>query len=231
MREALLILALWAVFAALHLIPSDRRIRAACVRRLGLPLFHALYSLLSLAVFVPLFAYYLAHRHAGPMGWASAGPYVVAKYLNYAVMGLAFALLFGAFAPATRRAWRAAVDEGAAPGGLVAVTRHPALVGVALYGVAHLLVNGFASDVAFFGGWILLGGIGVAHADRRLAREHAEFKRVLDATSIVPFAAILRGRAGLRLADLPWGAIMLGIATAALIRTHHGALVAAITPG
>lgn len=230
MTAALVVAGLWVLFAGVHMGLAAPPARAAMIARLGRPGFIAAYSAVSLALFAPLVAYYFAHRHAGPMLWASAGPYVVAKHLNYAVMGLAFALLFGAFAPATRRAFREAADAGAPPRGLLAVTRHPALAGVGLYGVAHLLVNGFASDVAFFGGWVLLGYVGIVHADRRLARERPEFKRLADATSIVPFAAVLRGRARLRAGDVPWAAVALGVAAATWIRMHHGTIVAALTP-
>ena len=63
-------------------------------------------------------------------------------------------------------------QEGAAtkPGtvkGVLRITRHPLFAGLALWGLAHVLVNGFLSDVVFFGGFPLFSLLGGAHQDAR----------------------------------------------------------------
>ena len=67
------ILLLWAAFAASHMGLSSDRLRPRLVARLGERGFTALYSLLALAIFVPLVAVYFGDKHAGPLLWSLGG--------------------------------------------------------------------------------------------------------------------------------------------------------------
>ena len=51
------------------------------------------------------------------------------------------------------------------------ITRHPLFVAMAVWGGAHLLMNGYAPDVAFFGGFVVYGLAGAAHQDYRKRAE------------------------------------------------------------
>ena len=53
------------------------------------------------------------------------------------------------------------------PRGLLKITRHPGFVGFTLFGIAHMLMNGRAGDVIFFGLFPALGIIGGMHQDQR----------------------------------------------------------------
>lgn len=231
MTAALVIAALWIAFAATHAGLSSARVRPALVGRLGTVGYQGLYAAVALAIFVPLVWYYLGHRHQGPVLWTSVGPYAFAKHLNYLLMGLAFALLVCAFLPSGTGARAFVPGAKYAVRGILPVTRHPMNVAFGLFGLAHLLVNGFASDVAFFAGWPLFAYFGSAHQDRRLARDKTGYRDMMGRTSIVPFAALLARRVSVRPGDLPWIGIAAGVALAVLARTYHGPLVAAITPG
>ena len=70
MKETAVIVVLLLLFASSHMLLSSRTIRAGLVARLGDKRFLAAYSLVAIAIFVPLVYYYIAHRHAGPLLWS-----------------------------------------------------------------------------------------------------------------------------------------------------------------
>jgi uncharacterized membrane protein len=87
------------------------------------------------------------------------------------------------------------------PGSAIAVTRHPLLWAFLLWASSHIPPNGDAVGLILFGGMAMLAISGFIVLDRRarqrLGEEH--WRRLAAATSIVPFAAILAGRARLRI--------------------------------
>ena len=95
---------------------------------------------------------------------------------------------------------------------------------MALFGVAHLLVNGSLADVVFFGGFPLFVWIGTRHQDARLARDRPGYRDLVAQTSLLPFGAIVAGRQRLVTAELPWRAIVAGLLLAAVVRRWHGTL-------
>lgn len=79
--------------------------------------------------------------------------------------------------------------------GMVRITRHPFLWGVALWAAVHLIVNGDAASVVLFGSLLILAIGGTASIDAKRRRKFAEhWKAFAAATSAVPFAAIVSGR-------------------------------------
>jgi len=106
--------------------------------------------------------------------------------------------------------------------GLTRVTRHPFFMGLALWGLAHVLVNGFLSDVIFFGGFSVYGVVGAAHQDTRKQRESGgRLRAFYDETSLLPFQAILGGRNRLILSELPFPALGIGAAVALVVYWLH----------
>ena len=82
--------------------------------------------------------------------------------------------------------------------GIIRVTRHPFMWGVALWALLHLLANGDQASVIFFGSLAVLALAGTFLIDARRTRENAPGWGVfLQATSNLPFAAILRAPAKL----------------------------------
>jgi len=108
------------------------------------------------------------------------------------------------------------------PRGLLKVTRHPMLAAFAVFGIAHMLMNGWAGDVIFFGMFPVLAVISGVHQDGRKLRELGDGYRGFKAqTSIVPFAALISGRVKWQAADTPWSAISGGIFLTAIIVALH----------
>ena len=84
-----------------------------------------------------------------------------------------------------------------APRGIVQVTRHPFLMGVALWSALHLVGNGDWASLLFFGALLAVSVAGAWSIDtkRRRVLGSAAWDVFARRTSVVPFAAILSGRA------------------------------------
>src|SRR5204862_1709 len=68
---------------------------------------------------------------------------------------------------------------------------------------------------------------GAWHQDRKLLRQRGEpYAAYLEATSTVPFGAIVAGRQRLAWSELPAGALALGVVLAVVLRTVHGSIFA-----
>jgi uncharacterized membrane protein len=219
MSAAAWIAALWLGFVLTHMVPSSRRWRARLVARLGQGAFLGLYSLVALALFVPLVWIYMVNRHQGPLLWdlrALPGLRTAALVLA----GFGFALFVAAFfqpSPATV-GMRGAVS----PRGLHLITRHPMFMGTAIIGLAHLLLEGFLTDVLFFGGLLLYSVVGCLHQDaRKRATEGERFAQFYRETSFLPFVALLAGRTRLPLYQLPWLPLLVGAVAAGVFYRLH----------
>ena len=108
------------------------------------------------------------------------------------------------------------------PGGVYRITRHPLMMGLMLFGLLHLLPNGHAADIAFFGGFVLFPLVGAAHQDhRKLVTDAGRFRQFYEATSFLPFT----GRSSLQgIRELLPTVAGLGIAVALVVRHFHAAL-------
>jgi uncharacterized membrane protein len=86
-------------------------------------------------------------------------------------------------------------------GPAAAVTRHPVLWAFLLWALSHIPPNGDLISLILLGGAALLAGGGLAVMDRRMRRRLGEehWQTLAGATSLVPFAALLAGRARIRL--------------------------------
>lgn len=221
METALPIAALWVGFAGTHVLLSSVRVRPRLSGALGEGAFLGVYSLVAFAFFVPLVALYWGHRHEGPAWW-TPGSEGIARMLLYVAMGAAFVLIVSSLlSPGP-----AAIRPGAlTPHGVYRLTRHPQNMGLALFGALHVVANPFASDIAFFGGFVAFGILGSWHQDlRKRIAGPPGFAAFVAATPFFPFT----GRETLRgLRELSPLAVGIGIALTVLLRTFHAQLFGA----
>ena len=216
MKDSAVIVVLLLLFASSHMLLSSRSMRARLVSRLGDRIFLAAYSVIALIFFVPFVYYYVTHRHTGPLLWSVPVTGIVEFVLILANVVGAVLLVAGVMTPSPASVTGAPRDEAA---GVHRITRHAVFMGMGIWALAHLVANGFASDVAFFGGIVLFVLAGSWHQDRRkLAGGDPAFQRFHAATSFLPFASrqALRG-----VMELPPVAVIIGIAIALVARYLH----------
>ncbi|MCA9704983.1 MAG: hypothetical protein KDK70_03925 [Myxococcales bacterium] len=227
MPAGLVVLAtLVAAFVVVHLGLSH--FRAPVVARLGEVRFTVVQALLAWAGLGAMIAAYVACRDQSPPG-LGLGAVAGAREGAAVAMGLGLVLIVSIVGP------RGYLDSAAvvfgshtrAPRGMERITRHPFLVGLALLSAGHLVVAPRLAGVIVFGGLLLMAVIGGPLQDRKLrAQRGAPHVAYLEATSIVPGVALLRGRQTLVLRELPWPSLVLGVAMIAGARALHGTAAA-----
>jgi len=204
-------------FLATHFV-SSTPLRARLIGAIGEKAYLGSYSVAAVATLVWMsLAYYRA-------------PYVTLWYvpgLRYAPLVLMpFALVLIVCGLLTRNPAVVGQEhllEADSPArGMLRVTRHPMMWGVALWAAAHLLARGDGAAAVFFGTFLVLALCGTALSDRRKALALGErWRRFAAATSHVPFAAIATGRNAFEPAEIGWGKPALGLALyAALLFLH-----------
>jgi len=99
------------------------------------------------------------------------------------------------------------------PRGILRVTRHPILWGIALWALLHLIARGDTASVLFFGGFAVLAILGTVLIDARKDKAlGADWQRFASVTSNVPFAAIIQGRNQFRFDEIGWKKVLIGLA-------------------
>ncbi|HZC46138.1 MAG TPA: NnrU family protein [Candidatus Acidoferrum sp.] len=219
--DATIWIALWAFsFLASHLIISSSAVRARLIAAVGEQPYRGIYSLVAFATLGPLIYEFARNKHAGPILWYLRTIPPI-RWLAWLLMLTAFIMFVGSFITPNPGGIGAA-GGSTEPRGLLKITRHPGLVAFSLFGIAHMLMNGWASDVIFFGMFPALGIIGGMHQDQRKIRELGDrYRQFLATTSFMPFAALVGGRVRWMRDDMPWAAIGAGVVlTIAIVALH-----------
>lgn len=111
------------------------------------------------------------------------------------------------------------------PRGIVAITRHPFLIGVALWSAVHLVGNGDWASLFLFGALFVVAAAGTVSIDAKRRRAMGPaWDSFARQTSIVPFAAIAAGRARFVPTGFGWRAAV-GVLAFALMLGGHAHLV------
>ncbi len=215
------LIAFWAaLFLVTHLGVSSSAIRPRLVATVGESPYRGIYSLIGFATLVPLVIVFFRNKHAGPLLWDLRDVAPV-RWLVWVMMLAAFILLVASLINPSPGAMGAPENASGARG-LLKVTRHPSFVALSIFGLAHMLMNGFAGDVIFFAIFPAVGILGGLHQDRRKLGEIGDkYRRFLAETSFFPGAAILSGRQRWTAGDTPWVTILVGAAATALIVALH----------
>ena len=219
MTAVIVVVALWVLFALSHVVLSSNPVRPRAVRLLGERLFQGVYSLVAFAVFVPLVLVYAGNKHVGPLIW-SIEPSIVLDIITLIGNTIAVMLVVaGIFRPSPTGVTGTPTRR---PRGVQRITRHPLFMGIVLWALMHLLVNGFASDVAFFGGFVLFGLLGSWHQDRRQkALPDGAYAAFCEQSPFIPFTR--RGALkGLR--EIGVVPIIVGLLAAGLLRYFHAGI-------
>ena len=202
-----------------HLGIASTSVRHELIGRVGEGVYRGLYSVLAVVAFVWLVTAWRAAPFI-PLWFTGSG----LRHLVLTLMPLAFLLLVCAVtAPnPTVVGQRPDPDAGSPASGIIRVTRHPFMWGVALWGALHLSANGDEASVIFFGSFVVLALAGTFLIDARRTRENAPGWGVfLQATSNVPFAAIIDGRQKLIVGEIGLWRVALALALYVLFVWLH----------
>jgi len=218
-----------AAFVLIHVGISATGLRAALVRRIGEGPYRAVFSLASLGLLVWLIHGFNVMR-ADPFDPLNEALWSPPAWLRGPGMGLAaLGIIFivaGLFAPGPTLAGfeKRGLAKSEPAYGMLRITRHPFLWGVALWSAGHLLANGERFAVMLFGALGLMVLFGSRSIDRKgRARDADSFARFEAVSSNVPFAAIVQGRNRLAFGEIALP-VLAGVVAAALAVWGHATL-------
>ncbi len=193
-----------AFFVLLHLVVSGTRLRNLITGAIGEGPYMGLFSLVSLAGLVWLgFAYAHARRLPDDVDYWALSETTRWIAIGLVLLGFLF-IVPGVMTrnPTSVRQEKALQDPNAVTG-VLRITRHPFLWGVAFWAAAHVIASGDKASLILFGSLLLLALLGPPSIDAKRARAMGETWEPFRAkTSNIPFAAILAGRQRFSLGEI-----------------------------
>lgn len=208
-----------ACFVVTHLVLASPPVRTPLVVKLGERGFRAVYSVVAIVLIV-----WVASAYNGAPYLEVWAPPIGLKHLALPIVALAAILVVAGLSTPNPSALggndREIVRRG--PVGILKVTRHPVMWGIALWGIAHLLANGDLAGMILFGGMIALALAGARAQD---AKKRSQLGPDWDAfarqTAFVPFAAVLTRRTRLSLGEVGGWRVAAGLGVFAMLFTLH----------
>lgn len=147
MDSWLVIFAWWLAFAGSHMALSSAGVRTPMVARLGDRGFQGIYSLVAFATVIPFLATWFDAIHAGPLLWNLRGvPGLRSVCIAVSLAG--FVLMFLALLQPSPASLVPGSTKRAH--GVNRITRHALFIGIVLWTLPHVLLNGWAAGVALF---------------------------------------------------------------------------------
>jgi uncharacterized membrane protein len=210
-------------FTASHVILSSRPIRAGLTAHIGEKPFLGAYTLVGILTLVWLIWAY--HKAPYVALWPAAH---WLRWVAFIAMPFALILLTGGYA--TRNPTIVGQENLLAQEvpveGILKITRHPVMWGIALWAIAHLPANGDAASLVFFGAFAVLALSGAAHIDaRRRATAGPGWERFAQASSYFPFAAVIAGRTRFSLSDVGWARLLVALVLFVVLLLLHRPII------
>ena len=191
-----------SVFIAFHVVPAIAPVRRALISTVGLGIYIVGYSLLSVALLVWVS---WAYMNADTTVLWSQWPWT--RWVPVLVMPVSCLMLVSTLSEPNALSVGVKADrfDPARPG-IVSITRHPLIWALALWALAHLAPNGDTASLLLFGLFAALALFGPWSLDRKKRRDMgmAQWQRLAQFTSSVPFWAIVRGCAQLDWRGIGW---------------------------
>jgi uncharacterized membrane protein len=210
------------VFAGLHLGVAGSPARRWIVGAIGERAYQAAFSMASILALVALIRAYGGAPYIETWGqpnlWKPVAIVLMLPAFLLVVVGLS-----------TRNPTTVGLEAAVArpPEGIVRVTRHPFLIGVALWAFVHLVANGDFASLLFFGCFLVVALAGTVSIDakRRSRLGAAAWQTFSSRTSIVPFAAILQKRNRLDMAEIGQARMSAALVAYILFLGGHAHLI------
>mgnify|MGYP000158251521 FL=1 len=144
------------IFFGTHLLPADTGLRASLRDRMGEGTYRVVYSIVAFVGLVLIIWGYGEWRDAGPP--ILYVPPAWTRHLTMLIMLPVFVLVVAAYAP----------------GRIKTATKHPMILAVKIWALAHLIANGDAASVILFASFLAWGVIArISLKRRQAANPHA----------------------------------------------------------
>ena len=206
-------------FVLIHILVSGTSIRGKLVSLAGEKTYLALYSLVSLILLTGMIMSY----NRAPM-MSTWGQITTMHWLAGILMFIAmFLVVTSVLVPnPTATGKESSLHQENVAIGILRITRHPGLNGIALWSLVHLIYNGDMASLVFFGALLATCLVGMPSIDAKLAKQFTgDWQRYADQTSRVPFVAIIQGRNTLRLSEFKWWHWMVVVTIYLVLITQH----------
>lgn len=201
-----MLIAAAAAFVLLHLLVSGTPVRAALTGLIGERPYMGLFSLVSVGLLIWLgYGYAGAKGGAGDAVYWSATPATKVIQLVLQLIASLFVVIGLTTPNPTIVRQEGALDRPDVVRGVVRITRHPFLWGVAIWAAGHLMVNGDLASLILFGSLMALAVFGTVSIDAK--RERAlggAWNAFVAQTSNIPFAAVAGGRQSIDFGEMGW---------------------------
>ena len=222
-----------AAFLAIHFLVSGTPLRDKIASATGERPYLGLFSLASVGLILWLVIAYNRAQAGDDPRLYELGEGV--RHLGIPIVAIAFLLgVQGLFLrnPTSVRLAGVAQDEGTATG-VLRITRHPFLWGVALWSGFHVAASGDEASVIFFGTFFVLALVGTVLIDAKRRRKSSSAWNAFAAkTSNVPFGAIVAGRNEIRFAEIfGWRFWVAAVLFLAILFCHPRLFGASPFPG
>lgn len=220
------LLASAAFFVLLHRAISGSSVRGVLVRRIGELAYGRCFQIASIAGLIWLGLAYAGASQPAVVGQLWSVPPLV-RHLQLIIQPLALLLIVTGFTTPNPGTFRqeAVADQSDIVHGILRVTRHPFLWGVALFAGGHALAMPSPPNLVLFGTLLAVALTGTVSIDAKRRRSIGpQWTAFESRTSNIPFAAILAGRQPLRLDELGWKNIIAVAALSAVLVLTHSVL-------
>lgn len=208
-------------FIASHFALSHPRVRALLVSRLGEKAFRAVHGVVALGALV-----WLVKAYGAAPYWELWPAAAWTRHVTLSLMPFAAILLVAGLSGRNPTAmyWNKPKSVESIPG-ILLVTRHPVMWAITLWALAHMIPNGDAASLIFFGAFAGLALAGMPAIDRRRAMMGEAWQSFEAGTSMVPFAAIMSGRARVTLGQIGVWRIAGGVALYGVLLLGHQTVI------
>jgi uncharacterized membrane protein len=184
-----------AFFTLIHLVIVNLKIRDQIIDSIGKVAYLILFALLSLIGLVwMIFGYSIAMTDENNVTLYHS--HIFFHFLALLPMFLAFNLFIMGYLTPMPKTIEALKSTSIKPiVGILRISRHPILAGIAIWSLIHLLLAGNFAGIVFFGTLLATTLIGANSIDQKRLKKYGEtYRLILNRTSFMPFYAIIEGR-------------------------------------
>jgi uncharacterized membrane protein len=205
------------VWIAIHFGLAGTSARDALVRVIGETAFRGLFSVLSIVTLIFL----VRAWDTAPSTLLWFAPQWL-RWLLVLAMLPAFVLFVASVSGPNPTMVGPAGGLAQPPRGMTRVTRHPMLWSFVIWAGVHMIGDGDTASIVFFGAFLVTALIGMPSIDGKLARRDPNTWQALSAsTSIIPFAAIAKGRNKFVPGEIGWRTPIIGVVVWILVLLVH----------